>query len=215
MIIVALPASLCLSPSPPLARRSRNAMSSRPPQNSLQPLRPHPPLASSPPKKRVVFAPDDNTGCPPPPPPHGRSVRDPKIPIGPAQPKRASSFPRFPPYEAFGRRPRAQSQRACKAPPSETLQLTGHSRSRRGRFLPFEIVTCSLTIALSPQCRRQKPSPPRSREARASAQSLRAQARLRRARRRGGRLIDKVGRGRAPRAVRSCGSSGLARRRRR
>jgi hypothetical protein len=51
--------------------------------DSLQPLRPHPPLASSPPKKRVVFAPDDNTGCPPPPPPHGRSVRDPKIPIGP------------------------------------------------------------------------------------------------------------------------------------
>ena len=32
MIIVTLPASLCLSPSPPLARRSRNAMSSRPPQ---------------------------------------------------------------------------------------------------------------------------------------------------------------------------------------
>jgi len=59
--------------------------------------------------------------CPSPPPPHGRSVRDPKIPIGPAQQNRASSFPRFPPYEAFGRRPRAQSQRACKGPPSETL----------------------------------------------------------------------------------------------
>ena len=56
--------------------------------DSLQPLRPHPPLPSSPPKKRVVFAPDDNTGCPPPPPPHRRSVRDPKIPIGPAQPNR-------------------------------------------------------------------------------------------------------------------------------
>ena len=89
--------------------------------DSLQPLRPHPPLASSPPKKRIVFAPDDNTGCPPPPPPHGRSVRDPKIPIAPAQPNRAPSFPLFPPYEAFGRRPRAQSQRACKGPPSETL----------------------------------------------------------------------------------------------
>ena len=77
MIIVTLPASLCLSPSPPLARQSRNAMSSRPPQT----LRPHPPLPSSPPKKRVVFAPDDNTGCPPPPPPHRRSVRDsPKSP---------------------------------------------------------------------------------------------------------------------------------------
>ena len=35
----------------------------------------------------------------------------PKIPIAPAQPNRASSSPRFPPYEAFGRRPRAQSQR--------------------------------------------------------------------------------------------------------
>jgi hypothetical protein len=99
--------------------------------DSLQPLRPHPPLASSPPKKRVVFAPDDNTGCPPPPPPHRRPVRDPKIPIGPAQPNRASSFPRFPPYEAFGRRPRAQSQRACKGPPSETLQSSGHFRSRQ------------------------------------------------------------------------------------
>ena len=114
-------------------------MSSRPPQNSLQPLRPHPPLASSPPKKRVVFAPDDNTGRPPPPPPHGRSVRDPKIPIGPAQPNRASSFPRFPPYEAFGRRPRAQSQRACKGPPSETLDgdgaNNGHTQKRVQRGL--------------------------------------------------------------------------------
>jgi hypothetical protein len=98
--------------------------------DSLQSLHPHPPLASSPPKKRVVFAPDDNTGCPPPPPPHGRPVRDPKIPIGPAQPNRAPSFPRFPPYEAFGRRPRAQSQRACKGPASETLQLSGHFKSR-------------------------------------------------------------------------------------
>jgi hypothetical protein len=98
--------------------------------DSLQPLRPHPPLASSPPKKRVVFAPHDNTGCPPPLPPHRRSVRDPKIPIGPAQPNRASSFPRFPPYEAFGRRPRAQSQRACKGPPSETLQYCRRSRPR-------------------------------------------------------------------------------------
>jgi hypothetical protein len=98
--------------------------------DSLQPLRPHPPLASSPPKKRIVFAPDDNTGCPPPPPPHGRSVRDPKIPIAPAQPNRASSFPRFPPYEAFGRRPRAQSQRTCKGPASETLQFSGHRRPR-------------------------------------------------------------------------------------
>ena len=33
MIIVAFSASLCLSPSPPLARRSTNTTSSRPPQN--------------------------------------------------------------------------------------------------------------------------------------------------------------------------------------
>jgi hypothetical protein len=35
--------------------------------DSLQPPRPHPPLASSPPKKRVVVAPHDNTGRLPPP----------------------------------------------------------------------------------------------------------------------------------------------------
>lgn len=135
--------------------------------DSLQPLRPHPPLASSPPKKRVVFAPDDNTGCPPPPPPHRRPVRDPKIPIGPAQPNRASSFPRFPPYEAFGRRPRAQSQRACKGPPSETLQLTGHasghsSRSARdgGCQIRFSSVCANATARSSgmrPITRRLRP----------------------------------------------------------
>ena len=51
---------------------------------------PYPPLASSPPKKPVVFAPDDNSGRLPPPPPHRRSVRDLQIPIGCAQPNRAS-----------------------------------------------------------------------------------------------------------------------------
>ena len=40
--------------------------------------------------------------------PYDRSVRDPKIPIGPARPNSALSCPRFPPYEAFGRRPRAK-----------------------------------------------------------------------------------------------------------
>ena len=109
MTVVALPA----------AQRRSSSSSNHTPEHerdvlatsaaSLQPPRPHPPLASSPPKKRVVSSPDDDTGRLPPPPPHGRSVRDPKIPIAPAQPNRASSFPRFPPYEAFGRRPRAQS----------------------------------------------------------------------------------------------------------
>ena len=136
--------------------------------DSLQPLRPHPPLASSPPKKRVVFAPDDNTGCPPPPPPHGRPVRDPKIPIGPAQPNRASSFPRFPPYEAFGRRPRAQSQRACKGPPSETLQLTGHSGFR------------SWTSHLSAACRRPASADPKRAEGRCHVWTYMDPARLQR-----------------------------------
>ena len=98
--------------SPRAPEQERDALTTS--AASLPLLRPHPPLASSPPKKRVVFAPDDNTGCPPPLPPHGRSVRDPKIPIGPAQPNRASSFPRFPPYEAFGRRPRARPSAPAK-----------------------------------------------------------------------------------------------------
>jgi hypothetical protein len=117
--------------SPHAPEQERDALTTS--ADSLQLLRPHPPLASSPPKKRVVFAPDDNTGCPPPPPPHGRPVRDPKIPIAPAQPNRASSFPRFPPYEAFGRRPRAQSQRTCKGPASETFSQAVVANRGRGR----------------------------------------------------------------------------------
>jgi hypothetical protein len=120
MTIVALPASLSLSPSPPLARQSRNAMPSRPSQ-TLSSCCAH--TRCSHPRPRKSASCSILTITPValhPPPLHGRSVRDPKIPIGPAQPNRASSFPWFPPYEAFGRRPRPQSQRACKGPPSET-----------------------------------------------------------------------------------------------
>ncbi len=109
--------------SPRAPQQERDALTTS--AASLPLLRPHPLLASSPPKKRVVFAPDDNAGRPPPPPPHGRSIRNPKIPVGPAQPNRASSSRRFPPYEAFGRRPRAQSQRACKGPrPKPSVKRT-------------------------------------------------------------------------------------------
>ena len=131
--------------------------------NSLQPLHQHPPLASSPPKKRVVFVPDDNTGCPPPPPPLGRSGRDPKIPIGPAQPNRASSFPRFPPYEAFGRRPRAQSQRPCKGrrpKPFSEADVADRESERRNRAesAPTEIASGRTGVraiaAVAPRARR-------------------------------------------------------------
>ena len=129
MIIVALPASLRLSPSPPLARRSRNAMSSRPPQ-TLSSRRAHTRRSHPRPRKSASCSLLTITPAALHPRRHmGDPVRDPKIPIAPAQPNRASSFPRFPPYEAFGRRPRAQSQRACKGPASETLQLSGHCGS--------------------------------------------------------------------------------------
>jgi len=46
--------------------------------------------------------------------PRVRSVRDLQIPIGRAQPNRASSSPRFPPYEAFERRPRVKPRTPAK-----------------------------------------------------------------------------------------------------
>ena len=57
-------------------------------------------------KKLAAFAPTDNTGRLRPPQRYVRSVRDLQIPIGPARPNRTPSSPRFPPYEAFERRPR-------------------------------------------------------------------------------------------------------------
>ena len=112
--------------APPIAFTSRRALGQEgdvhtTSADSLQAPRPHPPPSSSPSKKRVVFIPADNTSRLPPPPPHRRSIRDLQIPIGCTQPSRAPSSPRFPPYEAFGRRPR-RAPRACKGPASKTLQ---------------------------------------------------------------------------------------------
>jgi hypothetical protein len=96
--------------------------------DSLQLPRPHPPLALAPEKtRRVRFRRQHRLY--PAPAPYGRSVRDLQIPIARAQPTRASSSPRFPPYEAFGRGPRAQPRRACKGPACETLQSTRHPMS--------------------------------------------------------------------------------------
>ena len=82
--------------------------------NSLEAPRPYPPLASSPPKKPVVFAPDDNTGRLPAPAATSAIRPRPSNPhrLRPAKPR--LSFPRFPPYEAFGRRPRAQPRAPAK-----------------------------------------------------------------------------------------------------
>lgn len=141
MTIVALPASLSLSPSPPLARQSRNAMPSRPSQ-TLSSCCAH--TRCSHPRPRKSASCSILTITPValhPPPLHGRSVRDPKIPIGPAQPNRASSFPWFPPYEAFGRRPRAQSQRRLQRAgvrnPSVKRTLRDCTASVLGNFLPL------------------------------------------------------------------------------
>ena len=139
MIIVALPASLCLSPSPP----SRAGAGMRCPHDlhRLSPAAaPIPAARILAPKKRVVFAPDENTGPPPPPPPHGRSVRDPKIPIGPAKPNRATSFPRFPPYQAFGRRPAPSPSAPAKGRPPKP-------------FSQADIADCSPSVAIGRKAR--------------------------------------------------------------
>jgi hypothetical protein len=114
MTVAAPPAAQRRFPSPPAARRSRKAMSPQRPQTVSRPHAPHPPLASSPAKKPVVFAPAQNNARHRPRRPHQRSIRDPKIPIGRARPNSALSYPRFPPYEAFGRRPRAQPRPPAK-----------------------------------------------------------------------------------------------------
>jgi hypothetical protein len=76
-------------------------------------------------KKLAVFVPDDNTGPPPVPAAASAIPPRPQNPHrSPLSQPRASSSPRFPPYETFGRRPRAQLQRACKGPASETLQYS-------------------------------------------------------------------------------------------
>jgi hypothetical protein len=95
----------------------------------LQAPRSRQPLVCSRSNKLVVFARIDNTGRLRPPRRCVRSVGDLQIPIGPAQPNRAPSSPRFPPYEAFERRPPSSPAR-LQRPASETLQRS--SRPLRG-----------------------------------------------------------------------------------
>ena len=112
--------------SPRAPERERDVLTTSP-RDSLQPLR-HTHRSHPRPRKSASCSLLTITPAALHPRRHiGSPSATPKIPIGPAQPNRASSFPRFPPSRAFGRRPRAQSQPACKGPPSgKTLQSSGH-----------------------------------------------------------------------------------------
>ena len=120
--IATLPASQARSASLPAARRTKPALSSQRPQ-ALFKRRAHatPSYAcnrkSSPSSLPPITlgAPTDNTGRLRPPQRYVRSVRDLQIPIGPARPNRAPSSSRFPPYEAFERRPPSSPARLQRA----------------------------------------------------------------------------------------------------
>ena len=127
--IAVLPPSQRRSASLPAARRSRRALPSQRPQTLSKRRAPATPSYVRDRTSLVAFAPTDNTGTARPPPPRVRSVRDLQIPIGPAQANRAPSSPRFPPYEAFERRPLVDTRAPAMGPASETLQQSGHSRS--------------------------------------------------------------------------------------
>src|SRR5271166_1073420 len=103
MIVAALPAAQRRFSSPPAARRSRKPMSSRGRQSSsdrrarARPAhtRDQTRLPSSvPPPRFARHQPATNASRP-----------DPKISIGRARPNGVPSYPRFPPWEAFERRP--------------------------------------------------------------------------------------------------------------
>ena len=125
MIDVALlSASQRRSLSPPRAPEQEGDVLTRSPV-LLQAPRPRPPLTCSPSKTLVVFAPTDKTGRLRPPQPRVRSVRDLQIPIARPQPNRAPSSPRFPPYEAFERRPPVEPRAPAKAPPAGVSASAG------------------------------------------------------------------------------------------
>src|SRR5271166_2001055 len=89
--------------------------------------------ASSPSKKLVVFVPARHNARHQPPKPNQRSVRDPKIPIGRARPNSAHSCPRFPPYEAFGRRPRVKPRAPAKGRRPKPFSKTAVAKDRDRR----------------------------------------------------------------------------------
>ena len=105
MTVAALPATQRLSVSPPATRRSGPPLSSHRPQTLSRRRGSRQALVCSRSNTLVAYVPIDKNGCLRPPQPHPRSVRDLQIPIARPQPNRASSSPRFPPYEAFERRP--------------------------------------------------------------------------------------------------------------
>ena len=113
--VAALPAS-----QPPLAFASSRA----PEQEGdaltrspvlLQAAAPSPAArASSQPKTLAVSAPAANYPRHPPPPDATRARPRPQIPIGRARPNSAPSSPRFPPWEAFERRPHSPHHRPAR-----------------------------------------------------------------------------------------------------
>ena len=90
--------------------------------NSLQPLRSRQALASSRSKKLAVFAPTDNTGRLRPPPPHKALRPRPQNPhrLRPAKPR--LFLPAVSSLRGFRTPAPRPAPRACKGPPSETLQ---------------------------------------------------------------------------------------------
>ena len=84
-----------------------------------------------------------------------RAVREPQIPIGRAPPHSALFCPRFPPWEAFERRPPSRMA-VPKAPASETL----HHSSRAPEHESADLATSP--VLLPPPRRRQTRASPRS-----------------------------------------------------
>ena len=122
MTVAPHPAAHRRSPPPPAARRNTSATPARGRKSLLRP-RPTPrSRASSPSKKLAVFVPDDNTGRRRSPPPHQRSLRDPKIPIGPAQPTAPLPPRGFLLTRLSAAGPAPSYSAPAKGPASETLQ---------------------------------------------------------------------------------------------